>query len=157
MPLSIDHANLVVRDLAAMTRFYCDLFGFRVVLERTLEGDWIDQVCGLEGAVMDCVILASPGDGARLELLSYRTPSAIELPHHELPQALGLRHLAFRVDDLNTMASRLQEAGVTLVSGPVDVPFDVGGRRKRLLYFHDPEGVLLELAEYGSARGGERW
>lgn len=150
MPLVLDHANLVVHDLAAQTAFYRDALGFRVILDRTLEGAWVELVTGLPGAVMDCVILEPPAGGTRLELLAYRAPAAVAVAGHELPQALGLRHLAFRVDDIEAVCERLRAAGAALVSEPVTVPFPVGGRRKRLVYFRDLEGVLLELAEYGA-------
>src|SRR3712207_7082957 len=57
-----------------------------------------------------------------------------------LPQTPGLRHLAFEVEDLDVLCERLQAAGVSLVSPPVEVPFRVAtAGRKRLCYFHDPE------------------
>jgi hypothetical protein len=35
------------------------------------------------------------------------------------------------------------------LSTPVEVPFAVGAMgRKRLCYFHDPDGTLLEVAAY---------
>ena len=40
--------------------------------------------------------------------------------------------------------------GAVLISDPVEVPFRVGSLgRKRLCYFHDPDGVVLEVAAYG--------
>jgi len=65
-----------------------------------------------------------------------------------------VRHLAFRVSDIDGLARRLREANVTLLSDPVKVPAGVArfaSGDKRLLYFLDPDGVLLELAEYGDA------
>lgn len=148
MSLQIDHANLVVRDLAAATAFYRDGLGLSVVQEGPLSGAWIEGVIGVGGAEMDCVILAAPGGGARLELLAYRNPPPLTVEHHSQPNALGLRHLAFRVDDLDALAARLVEHGARLLSQPQAVPFPVAGQRKRLVYFLDPECVLLELAEY---------
>ncbi len=148
MPLRVDHANLVVRDIEAQTAFYCDLLGFTVVLAGELSGAWIDQVIDSRQACLDCVILDSPGGGARLELLRYRHPAAVAVDRHGEPSGLGLRHLAFAVDDLDELVERLRQAGVELLSEPVTVPFPVAGQRKRLVYFRDPEGVLLELAEY---------
>ncbi|MBI5832316.1 MAG: VOC family protein [Armatimonadetes bacterium] len=144
----MDHANLVVRDLVAATAFYRDRLGLRPVLERRLQDSWIGQVVGLPGAVMDCVILEAPDGGARLELLSYVRPEPFVAGDVSAPHAFGLRHVAFDVDDLDAVWRRLSESGVTLLSEPVEVPFPVAGRRKRLAYLLDPEGVLLELAEY---------
>lgn len=153
MPLRIDHANLVVADLPAAVGFYRDRLGFQIVLEGELAGDWIATVVGAPAARMDCVILEAPGGGARLELLAYREPPPVALPGHGVGWALGLRHLAFMVDDLDATVGRLRAAGVALLSEPVTVPFPVAGRRKRLVYLHDPEGVLLELAEYRAEEG----
>jgi methylmalonyl-CoA/ethylmalonyl-CoA epimerase/glyoxylase I family protein len=60
----------------------------------------------------------------------------------------GVRHFAFNVDDMDEAVARLQNAGVRFVSPPVTVPFAVNGKTKRLCYFHDPDGTLLEIAEY---------
>jgi catechol 2,3-dioxygenase-like lactoylglutathione lyase family enzyme len=60
--------------------------------------------------------------------------------------------VAFRVDNIQAMAARLRAAGVTLFSEPVRVPAGVvkfAAGDKSLLYFLDPDGVILELAEYG--------
>ena len=148
MPLHLDHVNLVVRDLPAQTAFYVDQLGFRPLLQRELSGPWVASLVGCPGAVMHCVILEPPGGGPRLELLAYQHPAAVALPDHGLPAALGLRHLALAVDDLDAAVARLTAAGVPFLSDPVTVPFRVAGRRKRLVYFRDPEGVLVELAEY---------
>ena len=64
---------------------------------------------------------------------------------------MGVRHFAFETDDINTLIAKLQAARVRFVSPPVTVPFPVGNRgTKRLCYFHDPDGTLLEIAEYKS-------
>ena len=49
------------------------------------------------------------------------------------------------------MAARLRAAGVTLFSAPVKVPQGVvkfSAGEKTLCYFLDPDGVIVELAEY---------
>jgi hypothetical protein len=57
------------------------------------------------------------------------------------------------VTGIEAMAARLRTAGVTLFSDPVLVPGGIvtfAAGEKRLLYFLDPDGVILELAEYGT-------
>ena len=64
---------------------------------------------------------------------------------------MGLRHVAFRVRKMDEIHRRLVAAGVEFVGPPVKVPGDVvrhDAGDKRLCYFHDPDGVILELAEY---------
>jgi catechol 2,3-dioxygenase-like lactoylglutathione lyase family enzyme len=63
--------------------------------------------------------------------------------------------MAFRVGDIDPVAGQLRDAGVKFLSDIQQVPDSqvtyAGGVRKRLVYFHDPEGNLLELCEYRSA------
>jgi catechol 2,3-dioxygenase-like lactoylglutathione lyase family enzyme len=144
----LDHVNIVVSDMERAERFYGELLGLRRGFERLLEGEWIERVTGLPGARAHCVFY-EPAGGGRVELLQYLSPAGQPLPPNPLPCTLGLRHVAFEVDDLDALCERLREAGVALVSPPVEVPFPVADAgRKRLCYFHDPDGVLLEVAEY---------
>jgi len=148
--MRLDHVNIVVTDMARAVRFYGEVLGLRRGFECHLEGEWIDRVTGLPGARAHCVFL-EPEGGGRVELLQYLSPTGEPLLANRLPQTPGVRHLAFQVNNLDELCERLQAAGVTLVSTPVEVPFRVAhAGRKRLCYFHDPEGVLLEVTEYES-------
>jgi catechol 2,3-dioxygenase-like lactoylglutathione lyase family enzyme len=147
----IDHVNIVVSDLSRSLRFYCDVLGFRQTKDVWLEGEWIERIVGLSGVKARAVFIEAPAGDPRIELLWYERPQGAAGPDNSKANTLGLRHIAFRVDDIQAMAARLRAAGVTLLSDPVQVPggvvqFDTG--RKTLLYFLDPDGVLLELAEY---------
>src|SRR3954462_13249942 len=53
----IDHVNIVVDNLEAMTRFYRERLGFKVTKQVTISGAWIDQVVGLNGVEADVVYL----------------------------------------------------------------------------------------------------
>lgn len=147
----IDHVNIVVSDLSRSLRFYCDLLGFRQTADVQLEGEWIERIVGLRGVKARAVFIVAPGGEPRIELLCYERPQGAAVAENSQANTIGLRHIAFRVDDIGAMAERLRAAGVTLFSDPVRVPggvvrFDTG--TKTLLYFLDPDGVLLELAEY---------
>jgi catechol 2,3-dioxygenase-like lactoylglutathione lyase family enzyme len=148
---SIDHVNLVVRDLKRMTAFYRDVLNLRVTKEVSISGEWIDEVVGLKGVVADVVYLDLPS-GPRIELIDYHSPSGVETGVDNLPNAFGLRHMAFRVSDIDSLAERLKAAGVAFQSEVKSVPDSQvqysGGVQKRLVYFRDPEGNLLELCEY---------
>jgi glyoxylase I family protein len=64
---------------------------------------------------------------------------------------MGLRHIALRVDDIAAMTAKLRAAGVEVFSEPVHVPAGVVKHdqgEKTLVYFLDPDGVILELAQY---------
>jgi catechol 2,3-dioxygenase-like lactoylglutathione lyase family enzyme len=147
----IDHVNLVVRDLATMTAFYCEAMECRVTKQVTISGEWIASVVGLQGVVADVVYLDFPM-GPRIELIRYRTPEGANWDALSNANSFGIRHIAFRVTDISAAAKRLCQAGVELRSEIATVPQNQvsyeGNASKRLVYFEDPEGNLLELCEY---------
>ncbi len=147
--MRLDHVNIVVSDLEVSRRFYGGTLGLTRGFEATLEGDWIEAVTGLHGVHARCVFYEFPSGGPRLELLQYVSPTGEALPANGAPNTLGVRHLAFVVDDMDAFVRRLKAAQVPLLSEPMDVPFAVGSAgRKRIVYFRDPDGVLLEAAAY---------
>lgn len=147
----IDHINIVVHDLVGMTAFYRDVLGMKVTKEVTISGPWVDLVVGLEGAIGEVVYLELAG-GTRLELIRYVAPPAVRPAGLDLSNTPGLRHLAFRVTDIVAVVARLQDRGVQFLSEVQTVPDTqvtyAGGVRKRLVYFRDPEGNILELCSY---------
>lgn len=149
---SIDHINIVVDDLPRMTAFYRDVLGLRVTKEVSIRGEWIDRTVGLTGVEGDVVYLEAM-QGARIELIKYRSPDGVRPRGVDEPNAKGIRHLAFRVSDIDALAAGLRQAKVKFTSDIQQVPDSqvtyAGGVRKRLVYFHDPEGNILELCEYG--------
>jgi catechol 2,3-dioxygenase-like lactoylglutathione lyase family enzyme len=151
MITSIDHVNLVVADLPRMLAFYRDALGFTVTKQVTISGEWIGRTVGLTNVSAEVVYLDLP-NGPRIELLRYITPDALRVPGVDKPNAIGLRHMAFKVDDVETAMDTLRGAGVEFFSGVQTVPDSqvtyAGGVRKRLVYFRDPEGNILELCEY---------
>ena len=148
---SIDHVNIVVRDLPRMLDFYTRVLGLRVTKRVTISGAWIDQTVALQDVTAECVYMDLPS-GPRIELLKYLTPPGADPQGLGVSNTIGLRHMAFRVDDIDAAVARLRGADVRFFSGVQDVPTSqvtyAGGVRKRLVYFHDPEGNLLELCEY---------
>ena len=58
------------------------------------------------------------------------------------PEALGLRHLAFWVENVETEAAWLESLGIEVE--PIREDRVNGGR---MTFFHDPDGLPLELHE----------
>jgi catechol 2,3-dioxygenase-like lactoylglutathione lyase family enzyme len=148
---AVDHINIVVTDLERSVRFYTELLGFRKTREANLEGEWIDRIVGLRGVKARAVFIVAPAGEPRIELLAYETPAGEAFAENSRANTIGLRHIAFRVDDMVATVGRLRAAGVTVFSDPVRVPTGVvqhDAGDKTLVYFLDPDGVILELAEY---------
>ena len=145
--MRFDHLNVVVEDMERAIAFYSGVLGLDKTFDIMLEGQWIETVTGLQNLRARCVFFAFSG-GARLELLQYLSPQSSPLAQTSVPNLPGVRHFAFDVDDIDAFVNKLQTAGIPFISPPVEVPCPVGGKRKRLCYFHDPDGTLLEVAEY---------
>ena len=151
MIVSVDHINLVVSDLERSVDFYTNVLGFRETQRAELEGEWIETIIGLETVKASVAYVVSPAGQPRLELLQYHSPIGDGFQANSIPNTLGLRHLDLSVDNIDSAVQRLREAGTELLSRPVVVPTDViqhSTGQKILCYFHDPDGVLLELTEY---------
>ena len=154
----IDHVNIVVKDLEASVAFYRDVLGLRETMRARLEGDWIEQVTGVAGVVAECVYLEL-ATGTRLELLAFEQPAnGAPDPLAGHPPHPGMRHIAFRVEDIHAVYTDLKARGVEFVGPPVAVPTAIHRHhsgRKWLCYFHGPEGVLLEICEFIAAPDAE--
>jgi catechol 2,3-dioxygenase-like lactoylglutathione lyase family enzyme len=148
---AIDHLNIVVSDLDRSLRFYVGTLGFTKTKEAYLEGEWIDRIVGLAGVKARAAFIVAPAGEPRIELLEYATPKGGSFAGNSQANTVGLRHIALRVDDMTAMVARLRAADVKVFSAPVRVPAGVvqhDAGEKTLVYFLDPDGVILELAEY---------
>lgn len=128
----LHHVAVICGDYAVSKAFYTGVLGLAVVAEhyRAERRSW----------KLD---LALP-DGSQLELFSF--PEAPVRPSR--PEARGLRHLAFAVDDVDAWRARLVAAGVDVEPVRID-PYT--GRR--FTFFADPDDLPLELYEVPPAAG----
>ena len=149
--MHIDHVNIVVTDLERMLDFYTRVLGLVVSKRVTISGDWIGAVVGLSDVYADVVYLELKS-GPRIELIRYNRPALGRIEETGRPNLPGLRHIALNVNDLDGLVARLRENGVQFFSPVQTVPDSqvsyADGARKRLVYFRDPEGNVLELCEY---------
>jgi catechol 2,3-dioxygenase-like lactoylglutathione lyase family enzyme len=146
----IDHVNLVVEDMPGMIRFYRDVLGLKLTREATIRGAWIDEVTGLSQVEADVAFMELP-DGPSIELLRYRTPHGARPAGLGTSNTRGLRHFAFRVHDIDRLVEQTKAAGVVFrsdIQQASAAQVDYADKRKRLIYFHDPEGNLLEFCAF---------
>jgi glyoxylase I family protein len=120
------HVAVICSDYQTSKAFYTQILGFRVIAEQYREAR---QSWKLD--------LALPG-GGQIEL--FTMPGAPKRPSR--PEAIGLRHLAFAVSDLERSIAHLTSKGVEVE--PVRVDSQTG---KRFTFFSDPDGLPLELYE----------
>jgi catechol 2,3-dioxygenase-like lactoylglutathione lyase family enzyme len=137
----MEHVGIVVDDLAAATAFFVEL-GLELQGEGSVEGGWVDRVVGLEGVRVEFAMMETPDGDGGLELVKFHSPSVRDGDQGAPANTLGLRHLAFAVDDIDAVVAGLQARGGELV-GEVENYEDI----YRLCYVRGPEGIIVELAE----------
>jgi len=121
-----------VRDLDASLDFYCNKLG--LVEIRRMEN---------EQGRFTLVFLAAPEDKARAE--SERAPM-VELTYNWDPEdytgGRNFGHLAYVVDDIYALCSKLQNAGITINRPPRD---------GHMAFVRSPDGISIELLQKGDA------
>lgn len=122
----IHHVAIICTDYPRSKRFYTELLGCEVIAENFR--------ASRDSYKLD---LRLPG-GAQIELFSFPNPPA----RPSRPEAAGLRHLAFAVEDLDHWKAHLEDASVPVEAIRVD---EFTGRR--FVFFQDPDGLPLELYE----------
>ncbi|OOM10624.1 VOC family protein [Clostridium saccharobutylicum] len=122
---SMHHIAIIVSNYEASKNFYVNLLGFEIIRENYRQER--------NSYKLDLKL----GD-SEIELFSMNNPPA--RPTH--PEACGLRHIAFKVDNIDDVISELNEKGI--LTEPVRIDDYTG---KKLTFFSDPDGLPLELHE----------
>ena len=137
----MDHVGIVVDDLEAATAFFVEL-GLKLQGEGQVEGGWVDRVVGLEGVRVEYAMVETPDGHGRLELVKFHSPSVRGGDGNAPANVLGIRHVAFVVDDVDAAVATVRARSGELV-GEVEYYEDI----YRLCYVRGPEGIIVELAE----------
>jgi catechol 2,3-dioxygenase-like lactoylglutathione lyase family enzyme len=136
-----DHVGITVADLETVIDFFVGL-GFETEGRTVLEGEFLDTVIGLPDARTELVMLRPPDGGTRLELARFIRPGHEPGSPDAMANELGLRSVAFEVDDLEGILERLAAEGYHPVGG-------VGEHERtwHMASVRGPEGIIVSLAE----------
>ena len=142
------HTNIVAKDWRALARFYQQVFGCEVILpERDHHGPWVQRATAVPDAQVRGAHIRLPGwgeDGPTLEIFEYNHLADSPAP---AINALGLAHIAFSVDDVQSARRAVLEAGGSDYGEVVTTPVP-GAGTITLVYMTDPEGNILELQHW---------
>lgn len=127
--LMIHHVAIIVSDYEKAKEFYVEKLGFEVIRENFREEreDW----------KLDLRIGKGP-EATELEIFAEKNPPK----RVNRPEACGLRHLAFRVDDIEAVVQELKMLGIECEPIRRDTYTD-----KKMTFLFDPDGLPLELHE----------
>jgi catechol 2,3-dioxygenase-like lactoylglutathione lyase family enzyme len=136
-----DHVGITVADLDAATQFFVAL-GLEVEGRTFVEGEFIDTVIGIPGSKTEIVMLRPPDRGTGVELSRFVRPGCAQGPPAAMANEIGLRSVAFEVDDLDAAIDKTRSAGYELVGGIGEYEASW-----RMAYVRGPEGIIVALAQ----------
>jgi catechol 2,3-dioxygenase-like lactoylglutathione lyase family enzyme len=137
----IDHIGVIVNDLPAAKAFFLD-FGLEVQGEADMENDLVDYLLGLNKVRTSLVMMRPPGGETSIELIKFHNPPDEKGVQHNPVNALGIRHIAFLVEDLEALVAKLKAKGAEIFS-----EIQTYENSYKLCYVRGPEGIILDLAE----------
>jgi glyoxylase I family protein len=123
---SIHHIAIICSDYEKSKNFYIDILGLDVIKETYRK------------ARQSYKLDLSLNGNYIIELFSFPSPPK----RTSRPEAQGLRHLAFEVNDLKIAISNLEEKGIATEGIRID---ELTG--KKFTFFSDPDNLPLELYE----------
>ena len=142
MITGIHHACFTVSNLKRSIAFYRDILGMEVLwdsVEAGIEykGERSDKVTGCPGTEQHLVYLGV--GGGILELVEYMPPGK-PLENHKASD-VGAAHVCFKTDDIHGLYERLLDNGYRVHCKPQQGPSQL------VMYFRDPDGIILEAIE----------
>ena len=123
---SIHHIAIIASDYNKAKDFYVNKLGLKI--KREVERKERE----------DFIIFLDGGENMEIELFIEKNPPK----RLTRPEARGLRHLAFRVDDIFKSVEELKKRGIETEEIRID---PLNG--KHMTFFFDPDGLPLELHE----------
>ena len=122
----VHHIAIICSDYQKSKHFYTEVLGFKIIAEVYREER--------QSYKLDLEV----GNQYQIELFSFPGPPA----RPSRPEAVGLRHLAFEVDDVETAKQQIENHEIVVEDIRVD---EFTG--KRFTFFADPDGLPIELYE----------
>jgi glyoxylase I family protein len=122
----VHHIAVICSDYETSKRFYTQILGLKIVREVYREQR--------QSYKLDLEVAGQ----YQVELFSFPDPS----PRPSKPEATGLRHLAFEVDDIDEAVAHITGYGFAVE--PIRVDEFTG---KRYTFFADPDGLPIEFVE----------
>jgi catechol 2,3-dioxygenase-like lactoylglutathione lyase family enzyme len=137
----VDHIGITVIDIETAGNFFADL-GFKEVGRMQMEGDFVEGIIGLKDVRSQILMLEAPDGQIRLELSQFDRPIDPEGVKSNMVNVLGLRHIAFIVDDFDEVVASLKQKGHKLIGETRNYK-----NIYKMCYIRGPEEIIVELAE----------
>ena len=143
--IGIVHSGITVKSLEASIPFYRDIRGLDLV-KREPPKDSRAEKLGVPGARLQIAVFNIPNSNASLELIEYLNPPAPN-DYGATVNSLGCVHIAFQVDDIDSIMKRMIAAGVKFTCNEYEHITEGPLAGWKWIYFKDPDGTNMELIE----------
>jgi catechol 2,3-dioxygenase-like lactoylglutathione lyase family enzyme len=137
----MDHAGIVVEDLAAAIAFFVEL-GLELEGRTTVEGEFADRLVGVDGVRADMAMLRTPDGHSRVELSTFITPTPTTGTTQLPVNTPGIPRLAFVIDSVDETFGALRPHGAELVGEVAEYEGIY-----RYGYVRGPGGVIIGLIQ----------
>jgi glyoxylase I family protein len=149
MITGVHHLSFSVTNLEGTVEFYTKILGVKLQSRGPNRYDTLGTALfgtkwGINQRHADIELAVMNVGDTRVEFIQYKDPKA--QPYHKNPSIAGSAHLAFKVDNIEEMRKKLEEAGVEFHS-PINSFMEGGKVEWKWCYFRDPDGIVLELVE----------
>ncbi|MFH0789761.1 MAG: VOC family protein [Pseudomonadota bacterium] len=140
--IRIRHLGIVVKNLNRAMWFYKELLGLELQHRMVENGPYIDNVLALRGVEVETVKLGTKKGITQIELMSFGSHT-VSVAESERMLRVGPTHVAFTVDNLQTLYTEMKAQGIEFNCPPQNSP----DGKVLLTYCKDPDGTLVELVE----------
>ena len=123
------HISIRTNDIDKSIEFYKKYFNMVLVSRKEIKAN-----------NAEIAFLKNENDDFRLEITQYKNQKEFKQAEYE---DRVWDHLAFNVDNMDHIISRLKKDGVTIT----DEPFNLSPSGPLIAFIEDPVGVLIELIE----------
>lgn len=144
-PWGIHHTCLTVSNMEESLRFYRDGLGLEVVHDVEEKGERLEKEVNLPGAHNRLVWLKTKNGDTLVELLQYFNPKGKEFPKDARCCDVGMPHISFLVNDIQSMYEKLKGLNVKFTHPPMEVGGTFEGAKTA--YCYDPDGIIVEIFE----------
>tara|TARA_Y100000590_G_scaffold461138_1_gene622054 strand:+ start:1150 stop:1608 length:459 start_codon:yes stop_codon:yes gene_type:complete len=139
----MNHTGLPVASMEKALKFYQELFGLSVEMDRILEGDILESMTGEPGIKVHIAYLGN-GDGRHsVELVEWLNPKA-KIEHRN---NIGAPHLGVFVDNVDHLYRKAVDMGIKMSNAPAIIEDAVYPSAKKIWLTQDIDGNWLEIME----------
>jgi glyoxylase I family protein len=125
---AVDHFSFTISNIEKALHFFRDQLGLPATPVIEVENKKVQMIVGMPGALLRISIVQIPGGDSKS-----CNP--------------GVAHIAFEVDDIESIYQDLSNKGISFVNPPVWAPGNDGTGYWGVSYLKGPDDITVELIE----------